>query len=80
MAERSKAADSKSAILFLRYRGFESLSLRFLRKDVREVEGARLEVVYGQKPSGVRIPLFPILLLWRKREVGLEYLLSPQQL
>ncbi len=24
------------------------------------VEGARLEVVYGQKPSGVQIPLSPL--------------------
>ena len=45
----------------LHYRGFESLSLRprQIWRGVRVVEGARLEVVYGRKPSGVRIPPSP---------------------
>ncbi len=56
----------------LRYRGFESLSLRYrhyplpvelviilIWRDVRVVEGVRLESVCAQKVPGVRIPLSP---------------------
>ncbi len=49
MRERSNRADSKSVVPRKRYRGFESLSLRFsqvyIGRDVREAEGARLESV-----------------------------------
>ena len=53
MSEWSKEPDSKSGVVLCITEGSNpSLSERV-------VEGARLEVVYGQKPSGVRIPPSP---------------------
>ncbi len=66
MSEWSKEPDSKSGVVLCITEGSNpSLSARdksliySLWRDVRVVEGARLEVVYGQKPSRVRIPLSP---------------------
>jgi hypothetical protein len=38
------------------YRGFESLSLRKKRRDDREAEGARLEIVYTERYRGFESP------------------------
>ena len=71
MSEWSKEPDSKSGVVLCITEG-SNPSLSVLGKSgevsewskvhdrgVRVVEGARLEVVYGRKPSGVRIPPSP---------------------
>ena len=61
MSEWSKEPDSKSGVVLCITEGSNpSLSETIcIWRGVRVVEGARLEVVYGQKPSGVRIPPSP---------------------
>ena len=61
MSEWSKEPDSKSGVVLCITEGSNpSLSETIcIWRGVRVVEGARLEVVYGQKPSRVRIPLSP---------------------
>ena len=62
MSEWSKEPDSKSGVVLCITVGSNptlSDTRSLFWRDVRVVEGARLEVVYGQKPSGVRIPLSP---------------------
>ncbi len=67
MSEWSKEPDSKSGVVLCITEGsnpslseeMEASRKKCLWRGVRVVEGARLEVVYGRKPSGVRIPPSP---------------------